>query len=100
MILGMIVIIASLIFLSWTLVTQETLSLRWNSYLTISLAIMTFGVMFLNVFRGYKTIMVVLTMLMAFFIVMKLKINIVYQVMINVLFVFIAVALIGLINIM
>lgn len=98
MIFGILVIIIGLAFLGWTLFRQETLSLKWNSYLTLSLAIMTVGVIFLDIFRGYKTIMVVITMLMGFFIVMKLRINIMYQVMINVLFVFIAVALIGWIN--
>ncbi|GKQ43189.1 hypothetical protein RD055328_11120 [Companilactobacillus sp. RD055328] len=98
MIFGSIIILIGLSFIIWTLFTQEVLSMKWIVYLTLAFFIMTIGTALLNVLAGYKVVMVVLSMLMFFFIVMKLRINIIYQVAINVLMVFIAVALIALIN--
>lgn len=98
MIFGSIVIFIGLVFIIWTLFTQEVLSMQWVIFLTTSFFVMTIGTAFLPIDSGFKVVMVVLSMLMCFFIVMKIRLNIVYQISINVLLVFIAVALIALIN--
>lgn len=98
-ILGIIFIIIGIIFVIYSILKNESLSMNWLLGVTVGYAIIVIGICLLNVYVGYKNIAIILLAFLGIGTMMKTRINLIYQVLINVLFVIVAIILIALLNV-
>lgn len=93
-----LLIVIGLVIVIYDVIKKQALSKDWLIQLICGYTLIVLGICLSNVYVGYKNIAIILLAFLGITTMMKTKVNIIYQVLINAALVIVAVSVIALLN--
>lgn len=93
-----LLIIIGLVIVIYDVIKKQALTKDWLIGLICGYTLIVLGLCLSNIYIGYKNIAIILLAFLGIATMMKTKVNIIYQVLINVVLVVVAVSVIALLN--
>lgn len=93
-----LLIIIGLVIVIYDVIKKQALTKDWLIGLICGYTLIVLGLCLSNIYIGYKNIAIILLAFLGIATMMKTKVNIIYQVLINVVLIVVAVSIIALLN--